>query len=67
MTTVDALVEGVHFLADDPPATIAKKALRVNLSDLAAKGAAAGRLSAGADPADSDRSMDWLRGFARGP
>jgi thiamine-monophosphate kinase len=37
----DALVEGVHFLPDDPPATVAQKALRVNLSDLAAMGARA--------------------------
>ena len=37
--TKDALVAGVHFFADDPPDTIAQKALRVNLSDLAAKGA----------------------------
>jgi len=38
--TCDALVAGVHFFADDPPGAIARKALRVNLSDLAAKGAA---------------------------
>jgi thiamine-monophosphate kinase len=38
--TTDAIVEGVHFLSGDPPDTIARKALRVNLSDLAAKGAA---------------------------
>ncbi|MGD9740258.1 MAG: thiamine-phosphate kinase [Bauldia sp.] len=37
--TVDAIVEGFDFLADDPPEAIAAKALRVNLSDLAAKGA----------------------------
>ncbi|MBI3700238.1 MAG: thiamine-phosphate kinase [Afipia sp.] len=37
--TTDAIVEGVHFLADDLPDTIARKVLRVNLSDLAAKGA----------------------------
>src|SRR5579872_7160142 len=37
--TTDAIVEGVHYLAGDPPDTIARKALRVNLSDLAAKGA----------------------------
>jgi len=37
--TKDMLVEGVHFLRDDPPDLLAKKALRVNLSDLAAKGA----------------------------
>lgn len=40
VVTTDAIVEGVHFLPDDPPETIARKALRVNLSDLAAKGAA---------------------------
>jgi thiamine-monophosphate kinase len=35
----DAIVAGVHFLPDDPPELVARKALRVNLSDLAAKGA----------------------------
>ncbi len=39
VVTTDAIVEGVHFLPDDPPEMIARKALRVNLSDLAAKGA----------------------------
>jgi thiamine-monophosphate kinase len=39
VVTTDALVEGVHFLPDDPIDLIARKALRVNLSDLAAKGA----------------------------
>ncbi|MEM6851181.1 MAG: thiamine-phosphate kinase [Pseudomonadota bacterium] len=39
VVTADACVEGVHFLKDDPPAAIAQKALRVNLSDLIAKGA----------------------------
>src|SRR5688572_2304008 len=39
IVTKDMLVEGVHFLRDDPADLIAKKALRVNLSDLAAKGA----------------------------
>lgn len=37
--TKDALVEGVHFLPADPLDTVARKLLRVNLSDLAAKGA----------------------------
>lgn len=37
--TKDAIVEGVHFLPDDPLDTVARKLLRVNLSDLAAKGA----------------------------
>lgn len=35
----DAIVAGMHFFADDSPAAIARKALRINLSDLAAKGA----------------------------
>jgi thiamine-monophosphate kinase len=35
--TTDNIVEGVHFLFDDPPDLIARKLLRVNLSDLAAK------------------------------
>ncbi|AMJ59541.1 thiamine-phosphate kinase [Bosea sp. PAMC 26642] len=39
VVTTDALVAGVHFFPDDPPASIARKALAVNLSDLAAKGA----------------------------
>ena len=38
--THDMLVEGVHFLATDPPGDVAWKLLAVNLSDLAAKGAA---------------------------
>jgi len=37
--THDMLVEGVHFLPDDPPQDVAWKLLAVNLSDLAAKGA----------------------------
>lgn len=36
--TKDLLVEGVHFRSKDPLELVAKKALRVNLSDLAAKG-----------------------------
>jgi thiamine-monophosphate kinase len=35
----DAMVAGVHFLPDDPPALLGRKLLRVNLSDLAAMGA----------------------------
>lgn len=37
--TMDAIVEGVHFLANDPPDTIAWKLVATNVSDLAAKGA----------------------------
>lgn len=37
--THDMLVEGVHFLPDDPAEDVAWKLVAVNLSDLAAKGA----------------------------
>lgn len=37
--TTDSVIAGVHFFPDDPARSIARKALRVNLSDLAAKGA----------------------------
>jgi thiamine-monophosphate kinase len=39
IVTTDSIVEGVHFLNTDPPDMVARKLLRVNLSDLAAKGA----------------------------
>ncbi|TPG19986.1 thiamine-monophosphate kinase [Sphingomonas koreensis] len=39
--TTDTIVEGVHYLAGDPPGDVAWKLLAVNLSDLAAKGAVA--------------------------
>ncbi len=65
VVTTDVLVEGVHFLADDPPDSIAKKALRVNLSDLAAKGAEpAGYLLALSLPERID--LNWIEDFARG-
>jgi len=39
IVTTDTIAEGTDFFPSDPPDTIAQKALRVNLSDLAAKGA----------------------------
>ena len=63
--TTDMLVAGVHFFAQDLPELIAKKALRVNLSDLAAKGAVPqGFLLSLALP--TDWSNVWLESFARG-
>ncbi|HEY6049423.1 MAG TPA: thiamine-phosphate kinase [Sphingomicrobium sp.] len=38
--THDSIAEGVHFLPFDPPASVGWKLVAVNLSDLAAKGAA---------------------------
>jgi thiamine-monophosphate kinase len=63
--TTDTIVAGVDFFPGDPPATIAQKALRVNLSDLAAKGAEPfGYLLTLCLPKTIDTK--WLRGFARG-
>ena len=39
VVTADAIVEGVHYLPSDPPDLVARKLLRVNLSDLAAMAA----------------------------
>ena len=65
IVTKDAMVEGVHFLADDPPDLIARKLLRVNLSDLAAKAAAPyAYFLAVAWPAGWDEAAKTL--FARG-
>ena len=61
----DGLIAGVHFFPDDPADGVARKALRVNLSDLAAKGAVPlGFLLAIALPKGFDES--WLADFARG-
>lgn len=61
----DAIVEGVHFLADDPADQVAQKLLRVNLSDLAGKGATpVGYLLTTALPRERDEA--WLELFAQG-
>jgi len=63
--TKDLLVEGVHFLRDDPPDLLAKKALRVNLSDLAAKGATSRSYFLGLSLAPWIGD-EWLTRFAGG-
>lgn len=61
----DAIIGGVHFFPDDAAHTVASKALRVNLSDLAAKGARPlGFLLSLALPKDIDDA--WLADFANG-
>jgi thiamine-monophosphate kinase len=65
VVTTDAILESVDFFGNDPPASVAKKALRVNLSDLAAKGATPfGYLLTLALPQRIDAT--WLEDFARG-
>lgn len=61
----DAIVGGVHFLLDDPPDLIARKALRVNLSDLAAKGAVP-RAYLLDIMLPKTLTESWIAGFARG-
>jgi len=65
VVTVDAMVEGVHFLSSDPPDLIARKLVRVNLSDLAAMAARpVGYFLTTALP--KSHGDDWLAGFAAG-
>src|SRR5690606_14620339 len=63
--TTDMLAADVHFFADDPPAAIAAKALRVNLSDLASKGATPRGYLLGLG-LPGDWTEDWLKSFALG-
>ena len=63
VVTTDAIVEGVHFLSSDPPDTVARKALRVNLSDLAAKGATPAGLVLTLALRNADEA--WLKPFAK--
>lgn len=61
----DAMVQGVHFLQDDPPDLVARKLLRTNLSDLAAMGAEPlGYLTTISVPRDTPDS--WFAAFAAG-
>ncbi len=63
--TTDGVIAGVHFFADDPADSVARKVLRMNLSDLAAKGARpAGFLISVALPASVEEN--WLAAFTAG-
>jgi thiamine-monophosphate kinase len=63
--TTDGVIEGVHYFPDDPAEAVAKKVLRANLSDLAAKGAEPlGFLLSIALPDKPDEK--WLAAFAAG-
>ena len=65
VVTADAVVAGIHYFSDDPPDSIARKALGVNLSDIAAKGAVPrGFLLTLALP--DDWTEAWLAGFSEG-
>lgn len=53
IATMDTLVAGVHFLSSDPCGTIGQKLVRVNASDILAKGA---------EPAEALLSIAWPKG-----
>ena len=65
VVTTDAMVEAVHYLSGEPPERLARRLLRVNLSDLAAMGAApvAYTLTTVLPACIED---GWLAGFAAG-
>jgi len=63
--TTDQIAADTDFFAHDPPGTVAKKALRVNLSDLAAKGARPEYYLLNLALPRSVRE-DWLAAFAKG-
>ncbi len=53
IVTMDTLVEGVHFLPSDPLDTVGQKLIRVNVSDIYAKGAL---------PREALLSIAWPKG-----
>ena len=61
--THDMLAEGVHFLPNDPPASVGWKLVAVNLSDLAGKGAEPVAALMGAT---LGRDADWDEKFLQG-
>jgi thiamine-monophosphate kinase len=65
VVTADAIVAGVHYLPDDPPDLIARKLLRVNLSDLAAMGARP-RYYLLTTALSTALGPNWLAEFTRG-
>ncbi len=65
VVTTDTLVEGVHFPAGTDPRKVAQKLLRVNLSDLAAMGAAPLGYWLGVQ-VTKDGARDWLAKFVEG-
>jgi len=65
IVTTDTIAEGSDFFPSDPPDTIAQKALRVNLSDLAAKGAQPAHYLLNLTLPHAVRE-DWLARFTAG-
>jgi thiamine-monophosphate kinase len=65
--TKDMLVGGVHFFKNDPAFTIAKKALRVNISDIIAKGTKPYGYFLGLGlPKNFPYKEEWIKKFSKG-
>ncbi len=65
VVTTDAIVSGVHFPSAEPPEAIAARLLRVNLSDLAAMGAAP-RAYTLVMALPETTTPEWVAAFAQG-
>jgi len=65
VVSADAIVAGVHFPASTTPDDVARRALRVNLSDVAAKGAKARCYTLALQLPDTV-DEDWISAFASG-
>ncbi len=69
VVSTDTVVAGVHFFADDPAETVAKKALRMNLSDCAGMGATPAHYTLNLCLPESIGGVDadtWIDGFTHG-
>jgi thiamine-monophosphate kinase len=65
IATTDTIIAGVHFFETDPPDLVARKLLRVNLSDIAAMGAKPTTyLLAAAFPENVEE--EWIAAFVDG-
>ena len=65
VVTKDLMVAGVHYPEGEEPATVARRLLRVNLSDLAAMGASARSYALGL-ALPEDIADVWVEAFAAG-
>ena len=65
VVTKDLMVAGVHYPEGEAPATVARRLLRVNLSDLAAMGATARSYALGL-ALPEDIADVWVEAFAAG-
>ena len=66
VTTMDTIVEGVHFFTHDRPNDIAKKVIRVNMSDLAAMSAKPYAILLSCTYNKQKYNLKWIESFCQG-